>query len=93
MKKLFYYFAFALLLSFFTTNIFAQNIEKQILSNNGSPKYIKFNEQLKLAATSADQVLKTYVFNKAGDDIKLAKTETDKIGESHQDFQQYFKGV
>ncbi len=79
---------------FLFANLQAQEVEKLYVGQNGTPNFIKFNTKNKAAAlTDAQTVLKTYVFVQSGDEAKKLSTSQDKLGFTHEKYQQYYKGI
>jgi bacillolysin len=84
-----------LILSFLlVSTLNAQEIEKSLVGENGTIKFLKFNTAtMKAATASSEAVLRTYVFTQSKDELKQIASETDNIGFTHEKFQQYYKGV
>ncbi|MCF6240502.1 MAG: M4 family metallopeptidase [Bacteroidales bacterium] len=79
---------------FLFANLQAQEVEKLYVGQNGTPNFIKFNTKNKAAAlTDAQTVLKTYVFVQSGDEAKKVSSSQDKLGFTHEKYQQYYKGI
>ncbi|NJO92771.1 MAG: hypothetical protein HC831_30245, partial [Chloroflexia bacterium] len=72
----------------------AQEIEKSLVGENGTIKFLKFNTAtMKAATASSEAVLRSYVFTQSIDELKQIAIETDNVGFTHEKFQQYYKGV
>ena len=83
-----------LLIIFSTSGLFAQDVEKMITGDDGTPKFIKFNTGAKnLSKENAKQVLTKYLPVNENDDLKRVSVETDNIGFTHEKYNQYYKGV
>ena len=83
-----------LLIIFSTSGLFAQDVEKMITGDDGSPSFIKFKVGAKsLSQGNAKQVLTKYLPVKENDDLKRVSLENDNIAFTHEKYQQYYKGI
>ncbi len=74
---------------------FAQEVEKQNLDRNGNPSFVKFNTKAKntVSKDEAKTILSSLLKMTKNEEFKQLKSETDKIGYTHEKFQQYYKGI
>ena len=69
-------------------------IKQKIEAANGSPAFIAFdNNGAAHRSDQANEVLKKYLNLSATDDMRVAKTEKDDVGFTHQRFEQFYKGI
>ena len=80
---------------FLIPTLHAQEIEKLLVGQNQTPTFVKFNPASTKATTnvSSEAILRTYVFTQNQDEIKQISSKTDKLGFTHEKFQQYYKGI
>jgi len=72
----------------------AQKIEKQILSDEGIPTFVKLNTTTNVVfAKDANSVLQSILNTSESDKFKLVNEETDALGINHQKFQQYYNNI
>ncbi len=73
---------------------FAQVIEKKEVDRYGNPTFVKFDTKFKSAGETDSKAVLSKVLNTAQNDkYKTFRTEQDKIGYTHERFQQYYKGI
>ena len=87
------FFLFALFLGLFSSLVIAQQADKKIEDSAGNPKIIKFNLTTKTDVLDSKDLLLQYLPNESKENFKLTKIEEDKIGFSHEKFQQYKNGI
>ena len=68
-------------------------IKQKVAGANGSPKMIVFNKSAKYNLSQSKQVLKQQLKLNQNDDFKKLKSENDRIGFTHEKYQQYHKGI
>ncbi|MCB9000531.1 MAG: M4 family metallopeptidase [Bacteroidales bacterium] len=85
---------FTLLLLLVSMYGFSQQVEKQVLDRNGYPTFVKFNTKAKAVSKSETKAVLSSLFNMTkNDEYRTLKSEKDKVGFTHEKFQQYYKGV
>ena len=72
---------------------YAQKIEIIKKGVNSTPKYIKFDASQKSDTQDSKTILRKFLPVKENDDFILLKSETDKLGFTHEKFQQYHNGI
>lgn len=91
MKRIFTFLSVFLLSS---AILFAQEFEKQKLDRNNHPTFVKFNTKSKAVSKSETKAVLSSLLNMTNDDAyKTLKSEKDKVGYTHERFQQYYKGI
>ncbi|MDX9697909.1 MAG: M4 family metallopeptidase, partial [Bacteroidales bacterium] len=91
MKKIFTLF---LVFIFSSSFLFSQEIKEKILDRNGYPNFIEFNTKGKTALQSESKSTLSNVLSMTkNDEYKTLRTEKDKVGFTHEKFQQYHKGI
>jgi Zn-dependent metalloprotease/chitodextrinase len=89
-----FYRSLSVLFFVVTTGLFAQQPQKIELGENGTPRFIRFDTNLKSASTTtAEQVLKTQLKLADTDELKYVNAETDNLGFAQTRYQQYYKGI
>ncbi len=69
-------------------------VEKQKLDRAGNPTFMKFDTQLKgVSAANSKQVLKQVLNLSSNDEFKSLKSNVDRVGFTHEKFQQYYQGI
>lgn len=87
-------FTLLVIFLFSSATLLAQEIEKKDLDQNGLPTFVKFDTKGKTAAQSESKAVLTKILNLTSDDgYKTLRSEKDKIGFTHEKFQQYYKGI
>jgi Zn-dependent metalloprotease len=71
----------------------AKNVKQKVLSENGKPSLITFNEKSTYKSTDSQKVFKEQLELKANSTFSILKSESDKSGFSHDKFQLYHQGV
>jgi bacillolysin len=71
----------------------AKNVKQKIVDENGSPSLISFNEQSAYKSTDAQKVFTEQLGLKKTSNFAKTKSETDKLGFSHEKFQLYHEGL
>ncbi|MET0759829.1 MAG: M4 family metallopeptidase [Flavobacterium sp.] len=83
--------------SLFALSICAQevdrNIKEKITDENGKPTLITFNAKSTYKANDFQQVFKDQLGLKTNSTFSKVKSETDKLGYSHEKFQLYHQGI
>ena len=94
MKKLLQKFVIILIVSgFFVGSSFSQkNIKNQILDDQGSPKFIQFENAVDFSAKSFN-LLRDVLDLKPEEAYVLNQSDNDKLGMSHYKYQQYYKDI
>ncbi|TPE45937.1 M4 family metallopeptidase [Pontibacter mangrovi] len=72
-----------------------QRVKANVQEAHGAPTLIDFkaNGNQKLRASEAPQALRSYLGMQPGEELKLKKQETDKLGFVHQRYTQYYQNV
>ncbi|MBI9052801.1 MAG: M4 family metallopeptidase [Bacteroidales bacterium] len=87
-------FTFLTLFLFLAVATFAQEIEKEQLDRNGYPTFVKFDAKQKAASKSETKaVLSSILKMTKSDEFKTLRSEDDRLGFTHERFQQYYKGI
>lgn len=74
-------------------SLFAQsNIKKQILDENGKPRFVQFEKAVSFNRQDAS-VLKNALNYEQDESFILKNVEKDKLGQVHYRYQQYYKGI
>ncbi|HAN17041.1 MAG: hypothetical protein A2X13_05135 [Bacteroidetes bacterium GWC2_33_15] len=94
MKKSLQKLAFILIASgLLAGNAFSQkNIKSQILDDNGTPKFIQFENAVDFNSKSSD-LLNEVLNLEQKEAFVLNSSETDKLGQTHYRYQQYYNGI
>lgn len=87
------FFTFLFLLVFISAS-YAQQVKKQMVDRNGYPTFVKYDTKVKSFSKSESKDVLTSIFNLTkSDEYKTLRSEKDKIGYTHERFQQYYKGI
>jgi len=87
-------FTFLTLFLFLAVATFAQEIEKEQLDRNGYPTFVKFDTKKKASSKSETKAVLSSIFNMTkSDEYRTLRSEDDKIGFTHERFQQFYKGI
>lgn len=69
-------------------------IQKQVQDRNGHPTFVKFDTKAKTVSNTDPKAVLSSLFNLTTNDaFKSLRSENDKIGFTHERFQQYYKGI
>ena len=83
--------------SFFAFNANAQdankNVKQKFMDERGKPSLITFNENSSYKATDAQNAFKEQLQLKDNSSFSKVKSETDKLGVSHDKFQLFYQGI
>ncbi|HLF52486.1 M4 family metallopeptidase [Flavobacterium sp.] len=83
--------------SLFAFSIYAQDVDKnvkeKITDDKGKPTLITFNAKSSYKANDSQQVFKDQLGLKTNSAFIKIKSETDKLGYSHEKFQLYHQGI
>lgn len=82
---------------FFAFNANAQdankNVKQKFMDERGKPSLITFNENSSYKATDAQNAFKEQLQLKDNSSFSKVKSETDKLGVSHDKFQLFYQGI
>ncbi|MDO7845113.1 M4 family metallopeptidase [Hymenobacter sp. M29] len=98
MRKQYSAVALTLLSAMAATSAQAQDaarIQNKVLGNDKQPVLVQFSPEGKAAyrGVSGDQVLRQQLALTNADEMRVARTETDQLGFTHQKFAQYYQGI
>lgn len=71
----------------------AKNVKQKVVNDNGAPSLISFNEQSTYKSTDSQKVFTEQLGLKKTSNYSKSKSETDKLGFSHDKFQLYHQGI
>lgn len=73
----------------------ASRIQHKVLGDDSQPLLVAFNAEGKMAlrGLDANQVLRQQLALAPGDEMRVARVETDQLGFTHQKFAQYYQGI
>ena len=71
----------------------AKNVKQKIVNDNGAPSLISFNEQSTYKSTDSQKVFTEQLGLKKTSNFSKTKSETDKLGFSHEKYQLYHEGL
>lgn len=77
---------------FVTTTFSQSNIKSQMLDDNGTPKFIQFENAVDISSKSSN-ILKDILNLSQEENYVLNSSEKDKLGQSHYRYQQYFNQI
>ena len=77
----------------FTGSIFAQNVEKVVFDENGSPAFIQFGADKSMDNVDSKSAIKQFVYKGKRDQMQSVGKSADELGITHEKFQQYFDGI
>lgn len=71
----------------------AKNVKQKIVDQNGKPSLITFNEKSTYKTSDSQKVFTEQLGLKTNSNFSKTKSETDKLGFSHEKFQLYHQGI